>query len=230
MLMLIRIFTAHITLFRPTHVIFNDPVTMKITSLHPDCGTFKRINIIHTAEQLPFGPFSGGVDGHCLSSAVEDALLRGLDGIWAVSRAIQQYAWTYGRLESKFIVHPTLTYLDKDTGSLPVVRNNVDKHEIGMVNPCPHKGLAILLALAERFPNMKFVTWKSWGTSKEHTAQLLALPNVECVSPLRRTRENPADKSHYSGFYRQLAIRTRSGTASGFSLHLRFGTRRGASL
>lgn len=178
---IVHIFSFHIKMFRPTHVIFNDPITMKITLLHPARHTFKRINIIHTAEQLPFGPFCGGVDGHCLSAKVEDRLLRGLDGVWSVSHAMQEYAWTHGRLQTKFLVHPTLTYVDKDTGAMPVVRNNIDKTEIGMVNPCPHKGLSILLALAKKFPNMKFVTWKSWGTSKEHLAQLQALPNMQCV-------------------------------------------------
>jgi hypothetical protein len=59
-----------------------------------------------------------------------------------------------------------------------VVRNNVDKDEIGMVNPCPLKGQSILVALAKKFPNMKFVTWKSWGSNTPHMAELEALPNV----------------------------------------------------
>ena len=179
MAFLINLFSTQIAQFRPTHVIFNDPITMKITAYHPTRATFKRINIVHTAEQLPFGPFVAGIDGHCLSPKVENELLRGLDGIWAVSKAIQDYAWIYGKLQTTFLVHPTLTYLDAKTGDMPVVRNNVDKHEIGMINPCPHKGLAIFLSLAKKFPNMNFVTWKSWGTQKEHAAELLSLPNVK---------------------------------------------------
>ncbi|GAB1315527.1 hypothetical protein MFIFM68171_05737 [Madurella fahalii] len=184
-----RIFATHITMFRPTHVIFNDPITMKITAFHPARDTFKRINIIHTAEQLPFGPFCAGVDGHCLSAKVEDGLLRALDGIWSVSRAMQDYAWTHGRLETKFLVHPALTYLDRDTGAMPVVRNNIERTEVGMVNPCPHKGLSILLALAKKLPHISFVTWKSWGTSKEHLAQLQALPNMQVEPTTRNTDE-----------------------------------------
>lgn len=178
------LFSTHISRFQPTHVFFNDPITMKITASHPDCHKFKRISIIHTAEQLPFGPFVGGVDGHCLSAKAEDAMLRQLDGIWTVSKSLQEYALTHGKLESKFLVHPTLTYLDGKTGGMPVVRNNVDKDEVGMINPCPHKGLSILIALAKKFPDMKFVTWKSWGTRSEHKDQLLALPNVKCVLTL----------------------------------------------
>ncbi|KAK4135078.1 glycosyltransferase family 4 protein [Trichocladium antarcticum] len=186
---LVRLFADRITEFRPTHVIFNDAITMKVTANHPNRSTFKRINIIHTAEQLPFGPFVAGVDGHCLAAKVEDGMLRELDGIWAVSKAIQDYAWTHGTLETKFLVHPSMTYMDNKTGGMPVVRNNIDKHEIGMVNPCPHKGLAILLALAKKFPDMKFVTWKSWGTQKEHQAQLIAHPNIQVVPTTTNTDE-----------------------------------------
>ncbi|SPQ23368.1 79efb7ab-ed50-461e-8ab4-d5c3b9653b8a [Thermothielavioides terrestris] len=186
---LIRLFSEHIAKFKPTHVVFNDPITMKITAFHPDRDTFKRVNIIHTAEQLPFGPFCAGVDGHCLSPAVENEMLRGLDGVWAVSKAVQEYAWVHGKLETKFLVHPPLTYLDKETGGMPVVRHNIDKDEIGMVNPCPHKGLSILVALAKKFPHMKFVTWKSWGSRTMHIQQLEALPNVKIEPTTQNTDE-----------------------------------------
>jgi hypothetical protein len=178
---LVKLFYNHITHFQPTHVIFNDPITMKLSATHELRHTFKRINIIHTAEQLPFGPFVAGVDGHCLSPAAENRLLRDLDGIWTVSLAVKDYAWNYGRLMTTFLVHPPMTYLDRETGGMPVVRNNIDKDEIGMVNPCPHKGLSILIALARKFPHMKFVTWKSWGSRTVHLEQLYSLPNVKCV-------------------------------------------------
>ncbi|KAL2134846.1 hypothetical protein VTI74DRAFT_10652 [Chaetomium olivicolor] len=186
---LIKLWNEQISLFKPTHVIFNDPITMKITASHELRHTFKRVNIIHTAEQLPFGPFCAGVDGHCLSPAVEDQMLRELDGIWAVSKAVQEYAWVHGKLETKFLVHPSLTYLDAATGGMPVVRNNIDKDEIGMVNPCPHKGLSILVALAQKFPDMKFVTWKSWGSRTTHMQQLEILPNVRIEQTTQNTDE-----------------------------------------
>ncbi|KAK4243415.1 glycosyltransferase [Corynascus novoguineensis] len=186
---LVSLFSEHIASFGPTHVIFNDPITMKITEFHEMRGKFKRINIIHTAEQLPFGPFVAGVDGHCLSPAVEDKMLRKLDGIWSVSKAVQDYAWNHGRLMTTFLVHPPMTYLDQSSGNMPRVRNNIDKEEIGMVNPCPHKGLSILIALAQKFPQMKFVTWKSWGSRTVHIQQLQALPNVKIEPTTRNTDE-----------------------------------------
>ncbi|KAK4097999.1 glycosyltransferase family 4 protein [Parathielavia hyrcaniae] len=189
MQVLVKFFSDHITEFKPTHVIFNDPITMKITDTHPERKTFKRVNIIHTAEQLPFGPFCAGVDGHCLSPRVENAMLRKLDGIWSVSMAVKEYAWKYGQLVTTFLVHPPSTYLDQATGGMPVVRNNIDKEDIGMVNPCPHKGLSILVALARKFPHMNFVTWRSWGSRTAHLQQLQALPNVTIEPTTSNTDE-----------------------------------------
>ncbi|KAK3315810.1 glycosyltransferase family 4 protein [Apodospora peruviana] len=186
---LIDLFSAQISEFEPTHVMFNDALTMKITSEMASRNEFKRICVIHTAEQLPFGPYCGGIFGHCTSPAIEDKLLRGLDGIWSVSKAIQKYAWDYGKLPTKFMVHSTLSYLDKETGGMPLVRNNVDKFEVGMVNPCPHKGLHILLQLAKALPHVKFVTWTSWGSQEVHLDMLRAMPNIAIEPTTRNTDE-----------------------------------------
>lgn len=176
---LIKVFMERITQFKPTHVIFNDALTMKLTLHHPLCRTFKRVAIIHTAEQLPFGPFAQGIKGHCLSPKLEDGMLRGLDGIWAVSQSIKDYAKDHGNLETNFLIHPKLTYMDVKTGGMPVARNNIDKTEVGMVNPCPHKGLSILLGLAKELSDIDFVTWKSWGSDPRFLGELKSLKNVQ---------------------------------------------------
>ncbi|KAK4184101.1 glycosyltransferase [Podospora australis] len=186
---MVRLFTTSISSFHPTHVVFNDALTMKITANHPYREMFKRACVVHTAEQLPFGPFVAGVSGHCMSPAVEDRLLRDVDGVWSVSRAIQEYALKYGNLRTKFMVHSPNTYLDARTLALPRVRNNVDRDEVGMVNPCPPKGLSILLEVARRMPHVKFVTWISWGSQPEHIAALKALPNMS----VEDTTENTDD-------------------------------------
>jgi len=176
---LIQVFSTQITAFNPTHVVFNDPLTLKITSVLPKRDKFKRVAMVHTAEQLPFGPYCNGVPGHCISPKAEDELLREVDGIWVVSKALQDYAKTYGNLDTTFLVHSPLTYLDTKTGGFPSIRNNVNKYEVGMINPCPHKGLSILLALAKRLPDIKFVVWKSWGTGPEVIEKLRSLPNMQ---------------------------------------------------
>ncbi|KAK4222768.1 glycosyltransferase [Podospora fimiseda] len=185
----VRIYSTHISDFRPTHVIFNDALTMKITAVHPLRSTFKRISVIHSAEQLPFGPYCAGVSGHCLSARIENNLLRNVDGIWAVSRAIQDYAWEHGRLKTKFMIHSRNTFLSDKTRGLPKVRNNVERDEVGMINPCPYKGLSILLALAKKLPHIKFVTWESWGSEPEDMEILRALPNVQVLPTTLNTNE-----------------------------------------
>ncbi|KAK4179113.1 putative glycosyltransferase [Triangularia setosa] len=175
--------------FKPTHVLFNDALTMKLTAGHVLRESFKRVCVVHSAEQLPFGPYCAGVEGHCISAKVENEMLRKLDGVWSVSKAIQRYAWEHGRLQTKFLAHTPWTFLDLDTGRMPIIRNNVDKEEIGMVNPAPIKGLDILLGLAAKFPHMKFVTWTSWGSKPRHIERLKAYPNIRIEATTPNTND-----------------------------------------
>jgi glycosyltransferase involved in cell wall biosynthesis len=174
---LVKLWSNQIHRFEPTHVVFNDALTMKVSAHHALRPTFKRIGIIHTAEQLPFGPFSQGIQGHCLSPKFEESLLRDLDGIWSVSKSIQEYTKIFGNLDTTFLVHSPLTYLDSKR-QMPLVRNNIDKVAVGMVNPCPHKGMDILIGLAKALPHIKFVSWASWGSGDEHLEVLNAIPNI----------------------------------------------------
>lgn len=175
---LVNLFSEHLSRFEPTHVVFNDALTMKVAANHPLRPWFKRIGTIHTAEQLPFGPYSQGILGHCLSPKFEVGMLHDLDGIWSVSKAIQDYSKKYGNLDTKFLIHSPLTYLDSNR-QMPLVRYNIDKVAVGMVNPCPHKGMDILVALAKELPHIKFATWASWGSGAEHLETLNSIPNIE---------------------------------------------------
>jgi hypothetical protein len=47
--------------FDPTHIIFNDSPPLKLTSLMLLPADVRRVFIVHTAEQLPFGPFCGAI-------------------------------------------------------------------------------------------------------------------------------------------------------------------------
>jgi hypothetical protein len=185
---LVNLWSTQIADFHPTHVVFNDGLTMKITqqmsqSTGPESHLrFKRVCVVHSTEQLPFGPFCGGLSGHCLSAASENEMLRKLDGIWSVSRGIQKYAMTQGNLQTTFFVHSTWTYLEG--GKIPMRRNNAGKTEVGLINACALKGLPIFVELAKRLPDIQFVTWISWGTKQVHLDQLRGLPNVKSVSPL----------------------------------------------
>jgi hypothetical protein len=182
---LVKMWSTQITDFQATHVVFNDGLTMKITDqMLRSAGPgpkprFKRVCVVHSAEQLPFGPFCARLSGHCLSPPTESRLLRGVDGVWTVSRGIQKYAMEHGNLPTDFFVHSTWTYLEG--GNIPMRRTNVGKTEVGLVNACALKGLPIFVELAKRLPHIQFVTWKSWGTKPWHLDELAKLPNVKSV-------------------------------------------------
>lgn len=167
-----------ITAFSPTHVMFNDGLSMQATSATemPQLNA-RRIGIVHTAEQLPFGPFSGGMPGH-VSSPSELRLLQQLDGIWSVSEAIQRYALEHGELITSFFVHHPWTYLDEATHALPAHLHNWDKRFVGMINPCKVKGVQILASVAESCPQHDFLVYKSWGFDDRIGAQLDRIQNI----------------------------------------------------
>jgi hypothetical protein len=164
--------------FSPTHIICNDGLSMQATSpIEMPSLSVCRIDVIHTAEQLPFGPFAGGVPGH-VSSPSEFDLLQQLDGIWSVSKAINQYALEYGRLQTSFFVHHPWTYLEEKTHKMPVHLHNWDKQFIGMVNPCAVKGAQIFIDLAKSCPQYAFLAYKSWGFDDKIDKQMKGLQNI----------------------------------------------------
>jgi hypothetical protein len=158
--------------------VFNDPLSLKATSVMPNRQDFRRVFVIHCAEQLPFGPYAGGL-AESASSPAEHELLREVDGIWSVSKAMKDYAHDHGQLDATFFPHDPWTYLDEKTHQVPPGYNNWDKKIVGMINPSLVKGVSLLLNLAERLPHMKFAVWLSWAFDVDVRKQLEALPNVE---------------------------------------------------
>ncbi|KAL7770418.1 hypothetical protein CFE70_000352 [Pyrenophora teres f. teres 0-1] len=167
-----------ITNFSPTHILFNDGLSMQATSAQemPNL-TARRIAIIHTAEQLPFGPFAGGMPGH-VSSPCESKLLQELDGVWSVSEAIKRYALEHGKLQTNFFVHHPWTYLEEQTHEMPVHLHNWDKKSIGMINPCPVKGARVLVGLAKLCPQHEFLVYRSWGFDQKCAREMEAVKNI----------------------------------------------------
>ncbi|KAG9562350.1 hypothetical protein KCU71_g7633, partial [Aureobasidium melanogenum] len=164
--------------YAPTHIISNDGLSMKATSTSelPDLDIC-RVAVIHSAEQLPFGPFAGGLPGMA-SSPGEFDLLRQLDGIWSVSTAIKDYAMKYGQLQSDFFVHHPWTYLEEKTHQMPTQLHNWGKKYVGMINPCAVKGSGILLDLAKACSHLDFLVYKSWGSDEKLEQQLGSLGNM----------------------------------------------------
>ncbi|KAK6071525.1 hypothetical protein SCUP234_09636 [Seiridium cupressi] len=164
--------------FSPTHIISSNGISIyaSSTSNIPSLNVC-HVAVVHTAEQLPFGPFAGGVPGHA-NSPREDNLLRKLDGIWSVSNAIKQYALEYGQLQTSFFVHHPWTYLKRQNYEMPVHLHNWDKRFIVMINPCAVKGLQICIDLAKDCLQYDFLMYRSWGFNVEIGKQIKALLNI----------------------------------------------------
>ena len=108
---------AHLSLFKPTHVLFNGDLSLKAILIMPSLRDVYRVVIAHAAEQLPFGPFAGGISASVFSTGHQ--FLHEVDATWTVSEAIKDYAREYGRLQIIFLVHHPWTYLDKRTTAYP---------------------------------------------------------------------------------------------------------------
>ena len=50
-----------------------------------------------------------------------------------------------------------------------------------LINPCTAKGLPILLELAPRFPAVRFLALKGWGTTAQDIAAMRQHPNIEIL-------------------------------------------------
>jgi glycosyltransferase involved in cell wall biosynthesis len=184
----ILVLNSHLTIFEPTHIIFNDSLSLKATTAMHYGGDAFRVFVIHCAEQLPFGPYAGGLaDSSC--SPKERDLLHGVDAIWSVSNAVKDYAAEHGQLDTTFLVHDPWTYLDERKHQVPDRYYNWDRPVIGMINPSQVKGVEILLSLAKELPHRQFAAWRSWGADDAIEQKLEAVPNIE----LRPTCRNMED-------------------------------------
>ncbi|KAF4501806.1 glycosyltransferase family 4 [Fusarium agapanthi] len=120
-----------------------------------------RIAVVHAAEQLPFGPFAGGLPGHS-STTREADLFQQLDGIRSVSETILKYALEHGQLETRFLVLHPWTYLVGKDHAIPDRVFNWDKKFVGMINPCP----------------LEFLTYMSWGADDATVKDMEELSNM----------------------------------------------------
>jgi hypothetical protein len=162
--------------FRPTHILFSDPISLKATSMRPSLDA-SLVYMIHCAEQLPFGPFAGKLPGSSATKA-ELNLLYKVDGVWSVSKAIQDYSKEHGQLNTTPLEHHIWTYLD-ESHKVPLQRYNWDKDTVGMINPSSFKGIDILLSLARALPHIRFVVWRSWAPEEEQMKEMEQVKNIE---------------------------------------------------
>ncbi|KAJ3044666.1 hypothetical protein HK097_001402 [Rhizophlyctis rosea] len=170
----------------PSHVIMNDPASLKATLDGEEKLAVTRIFIVHDCENLPFGPFQP----RCIWKELSDKpyqerpswqRLRDVEGLWAVSDAVRNYFIKHGSLSPKSLPNHPLIYGD-DVESLPYY-NNYTAEYITAINPGIHKGFPIVHALARRLPHQKFLIVASWSTTQHVLSQFRQLPNVTIIPP-----------------------------------------------
>lgn len=146
-----------------------------------------RVEVIHTAEQVPAGPYSGGIPGSATTKA-ELALWENVDGVVSVSKAIHSYAEIHcPTVTTTMIPNHAWTYMDKDSHLWPRRRSNFAKQRVAMVNPAYVKGYDIFLEMAKENrargelqyqfednekPTYTYVAYASWGSSSEMKKEL----------------------------------------------------------
>ena len=132
---------------------------------------------------LPFGPDCA------FPSEAKTAQLRRADGVAAVSRYVAEYIRRSSGIEA---ATPPISLLEP--GPYPEL-GRFDNEFVTLVNPCQVKGLPILLALAEKMPDVRFAAVPTWGATREDRAALARFRNIEVLDPaddidelFRRTR------------------------------------------
>jgi len=170
-------------------VIFNDAfaniVTANLPTLREDAA---RVEVIHTMEQLPAGPFCGGISGGARTRA-ELPFFKELDGLVAVSKAVQNYAKNHCDLQAEMIPNHAWSYKDKETGDWPRYRKNFAKQNVVMINPALVKGYEIFLGMARENkqrvvennwdellnrPVYNLMAYSSWGSKPDMVRDLQA--------------------------------------------------------
>ncbi|MCX6624461.1 MAG: glycosyltransferase [Acidobacteria bacterium] len=138
------------------------------------CPRARVVYLVRATIATPFGPDA------TLPNAARTAMLQAADGVVGVSEYVARYSREHGGLDA---VHVPISLLAP--GEWPAL-GSIDNRFVTLVNPCAMKGLAIFLALAERFPALEFAAVPSWGTTRADRDALERLPNVTILAPVSR--------------------------------------------
>jgi surfactin synthase thioesterase subunit/glycosyltransferase involved in cell wall biosynthesis len=135
------------------------------------------VYLAHTPQWFPFGPESWYPDAEA-ARLVRDAL-----AVVAIGHSTARYVREHLGREA-MVVHPALY------GEGPWERfANFDKRTALLINGCTVKGLPIVLDLAARHQNVRFLVLRGWGTTAGDLAAMAAVPNLTVLEPVGRIEE-----------------------------------------
>ncbi|KAJ3288527.1 hypothetical protein HK104_008120 [Borealophlyctis nickersoniae] len=184
-----RFIHSEISAFKPTHFIFNEQSTLRIAMDEHNPHVCARIYIIHDCNNLPFGPYARGgpwQDSQITHSLLVDRMRR-VEGLWAVSQAVQSYFEVFGGLTCRHVpCHPWIYGTNVD--DIPYY-DNFDAPYVSAVNPGVTKGFHIVRDLAKALPSVPFLVVKSWSMNRHVIHEFEKLKNVTLKDPCKNMDE-----------------------------------------
>ena len=130
------------------------------------------VYLAHTPQFFPMGPESWN------PQADAAAIVRGAAGVVAISEYVAELL--AGEGIAARVIHPP-GYGDPPWEQVETFGDGI----VLMVNPCAVKGLPVFLALADRFPGMRFAALPGWGTTAADRAELVRRANIEILPSQR---------------------------------------------
>jgi glycosyltransferase involved in cell wall biosynthesis len=170
--------TEEIRMFRPDWVLVSsEDVTQRLLRAAERGAMGRLVYLAHTPQFFPFGPESWHRDEEA-TRIVERAA-----GVVAIGRHMAGYIERHCGAKAD-VVHPPIY------GEPPFRAFDAFGAElILMINPCVVKGIEIFVALAERFPELKFGALTGWGTTGADRAELARHGNIELLANVRNIEE-----------------------------------------
>ncbi len=129
------------------------------------------VSMIYTPIALPFGPCAMKPDPD------RSRLFQRVSGIVSICQFVHDYVKKWSGLESEIIYLPM--YGD---GPFPHL-GRFDNPYVTLINPSAGKGIDILVALAERSPDVAFAAVPTWATGVADRQALDRLANVSLLEP-----------------------------------------------
>jgi glycosyltransferase involved in cell wall biosynthesis len=128
-------------------------------------GKPRLIYLAQTPRGFPFGPLQ---ERH---GKLPPAVLQAPHvHVLCLSQYLADYAHQHAGLKSR-VFHPPVY-------GAPPFPTGGPRELVTLINPCPDKGVAILLALAQRMPDVAFAVVPTWGPPSPELAAAQKLPNV----------------------------------------------------
>lgn len=158
-----------------------DPTWTIVPSLDPgqvlleaavEGGKGRVVSLVLNPWELPFGPDSAR------ASSIGMKLMQRINGVITISEYLRAYIRQWGGLDSTVIYFPVF-------GSEPFpLLGSFHNEFVTLINPSGNKGIAIFLALAEKFPEIKFAGVPTWATTTADLDALASLSNVTLLDPV----------------------------------------------